>query len=65
MNTSIKKVIPKRRGRPATGKDQLVGVRLPPAMLDAIARMSLREDASRSEIIRRLIQKGLEATQQD
>ncbi|MFB9942786.1 ribbon-helix-helix protein, CopG family [Gluconobacter oxydans] len=63
MNTSIKKVIPKRRGRPATGKDQLVGVRLPPAMLDAIARMSLQKEVPRSEVIRRLIQKGLETTE--
>lgn len=64
MDTSIKKVIPKKkRGRPATGKDQLVGVRLPPLMLDAIARMSLREDVPRSEVIRRLIQKGLDTTE--
>jgi Arc/MetJ-type ribon-helix-helix transcriptional regulator len=54
------KVIPKKRGRPATGKDPLIALRLPPETIEAIGNWSTRNEiASRSEAIRRLIQLGL------
>jgi Arc/MetJ-type ribon-helix-helix transcriptional regulator len=56
----------RRRGRPATGKDPLVGVRLPPEMIKQIDTWAKREGvASRSEAIRRLVDQSLlPATQQ-
>lgn len=59
MSTSIKKVAPKKRGRPATGKDPLVGVRLPQEMINSIEAMADEGNIPRSEAIRRLIQAGL------
>ena len=58
MAKSIK-VHPKKRGRPATGKDPLVSARLPSAMIDQIEQWAHRHDATRSETIRRLIERGL------
>jgi hypothetical protein len=60
MALSKKKVTPKRRpGRPATGKDPLITMRLPQEMIDALDTVAKGEGASRSEIIRRLIEAGL------
>jgi Ribbon-helix-helix protein, copG family len=54
------KVIPKKRGRPATGKDPLVALRLPPETTKAIDDWGERNGlASRSETIRELINRGL------
>jgi hypothetical protein len=54
------RAIPKKRGRPATGKDPLVALRLPPEMTKAIDAWAARNDkASRSEAIRRLVERGL------
>jgi hypothetical protein len=51
-----------KRGRPATGKDPFVGVRLPPQLLEEIKEWSDQYDAaSRSEAIRRLVELGLKA----
>jgi Arc/MetJ-type ribon-helix-helix transcriptional regulator len=61
----MKKSIPvkPKRGRPATGKDPFVGVRLPPQLIDEITKWSgQHEVASRSEAIRRLVELGLLAT---
>jgi Arc/MetJ-type ribon-helix-helix transcriptional regulator len=58
------KVKPKRRGRgrPATGKEPSVGVRLPPEMIKQIDTWAKREGvASRSEAIRRLVEPSLHA----
>jgi Arc/MetJ-type ribon-helix-helix transcriptional regulator len=58
----MKKSIPvkPKRGRPATGKDPFVGVRLPPQLIDEIQKWSGQHDAaSRSEAIRRLVELGL------
>jgi len=53
-------VIPKKRGRPATGKDPLVALRLPPAMIRTIDEWARRSGAmSRSSAIRALIEVGL------
>ena len=51
--------IPKRRGRPATGKDPLVTLRLPQAMIDALDKKAEAEGVSRSEAMRQLIEAGL------
>jgi hypothetical protein len=54
------KVIPKKRGRPATGKDPLVALRLPPETIETIDAWSDRNGIpSRSEAIRALIERGL------
>jgi hypothetical protein len=53
---------PKRPGRPATGHDPFVGIRLPEELLDQIAKWSEGNEArSRSEAIRRLVELGLKA----
>jgi hypothetical protein len=52
----------KRPGRPATGHDPFVGVRLPESLLKEIAEWAdQHEAASRSEAIRRLVEIGLKA----
>lgn len=60
----MKKSIPvkPKRGRPATGRDPFVGVRLPPSLIDEIENWSAKYDAAtRSEAIRRLVELGLKA----
>jgi hypothetical protein len=55
------KVIPKKRGRPATGRDPLVALRLPPSLVSAIETWAEGQNSSlsRSEAIRRLVEIGL------
>ncbi len=56
------KVIPKKkRGRPATGKDPITALRLPPVLLAAVETWAERQDdePNRSEAIRRLVELGL------
>jgi hypothetical protein len=53
------KVKPKKRGRPATGKDPLVGARLPPDLIKAIDAWAARNETTRSEAIRRLVELAL------
>jgi hypothetical protein len=51
-----------KRGRPATGRDPFVGIRLPAALIEDIQAWSDKhEAASRSEAIRRLVELGLKA----
>jgi Arc/MetJ-type ribon-helix-helix transcriptional regulator len=67
MAPKSKKAKPKKRGRgrPATGKDPLVGVRLPTERIKQIDAWAKREDVvSRSEAIRRLVDQSLVATTQ-
>jgi hypothetical protein len=47
-------------GRPATGHDPAIAVRLPKERVVAIDRWAKENDVSRSEAIRVLIDKGLE-----
>lgn len=60
MAKSIR-VKPKKRGRPATGKDPFVGIRLPPALIAEIKKWGEKDNGglSRSEAIRRLVEIGL------
>ncbi len=62
MARSIR-VKPKRRGRPATGKDPLYGVRISDALILAVDRWaSENHSPSRSDAIRRLLELGLGGT---
>jgi hypothetical protein len=61
MPKSIR-VIPKKRGRPATGKDPLYGVRIPDALMASIKRWAKANGSpSRSDGMRRLLEIGLKA----
>jgi hypothetical protein len=61
MGRSIKKVTPKKRGRPATGKDPLVSTRMPTSLIREIDGWADRSKVKRSEAIRRLVEIGLKA----
>jgi hypothetical protein len=53
-------VKPKKRGRPATGRDPFVGIRLAPELILEIDQWSEKAKApSRSEAIRRLVELAL------
>jgi hypothetical protein len=56
-------VIQKKRGRPATGQDPILALRLPPALRSAIESWAKqqKDKPSRSEAIRRLIAFALTA----
>ena len=60
---STEKVTPKRPGRPATGRDPVLTMRLPPSTRLAIENWAKRQKdkPSRSEAIRRLIEIALTA----
>ena len=60
MTTPIK-VEPKRRGRPATGKDPLMGFRASPVMRASVVKWAENQpdNPSLSEAIRRLVELGL------
>lgn len=63
MAKSTKKVVPKRRGRPATGRDPVTAIRLSPEMRQTVDEWAARQPdtLSRSEAIRRLVEIGLKA----
>jgi hypothetical protein len=53
---------PKKPGRPATGHDPFVGIRLPKSLLTEIHQWSVENEAtSRTQAIRRLVEIGLKA----
>jgi hypothetical protein len=60
---SRKPVLPRKRGRPATGRDPLVTFRLPAEAIAAIEAWSrqLPDKPSRSEALRRLVDLGMKA----
>ena len=60
MSASREKVIPKRKlGRPATGRDPLVALRVPKAVIERLDEWSTEAGISRSEAIRHMIEDGL------
>ena len=61
MRTSTKKVTPKKRGRPATGKDPARAFRLSDQFIKSVDAWAAAQDdqPSRSEAIRRLVELGL------
>ena len=62
MTKLSKKVKPKKRGRPATGKDPILGVRVPKALIVEIEDWSDSQGATRSEAVRLLLEMGLAAS---
>jgi metal-responsive CopG/Arc/MetJ family transcriptional regulator len=53
-------VAPKRRrGRPVTGRVPIVTLRLPQDMIEALNRTADEEGVSRSEVVRRMIEKAM------
>jgi Arc/MetJ-type ribon-helix-helix transcriptional regulator len=58
ITVNVKK---KKRGRPATGTDPAVAVRLPPSVLAEVDGLAAADDASRSDAIRELIEEALAA----
>ena len=49
----------KKRGRPATGTDPLVGIRLTPAMIAALDEIALEWRTTRSSVMRQLMEHAL------
>jgi len=52
-------VTPKKRGRPATGRDPLVTARLPKPLVDALNACAAAEEKTRSEVLREAASKHL------
>jgi hypothetical protein len=50
---------PKKRGRPATGRDPLVSARLRQEIVQAVDKWANRNKVSRSEALRKLVELGL------
>jgi Ribbon-helix-helix protein, copG family len=61
MKKSIKVDQKRKRGRPATGRDPMVSSRIPEATVAAIDEWATRNDTTRSDAIRRLVELGLKA----
>jgi len=60
MKKSIR-VRPKKRGRPATGKDPQVTLRMPATLIGDVDGWANAQGTVRSEAIRRLVELGLKA----
>ena len=54
-----KKAVPKKRGRPATGRDPVIAGRVPAELIVEMDLWAKSERLSRSEAMRRLIEAGL------
>ena len=50
----------KKRGRPATGHDPLIGVRFPAQLTASVDHFGAERDMSRSEAVRYLVEQALE-----
>jgi hypothetical protein len=61
MGKSIKVHQKKKVGRPATGRDPAVTVRLPSTVLNEVEAWAAANDSSRSDAFRRLVELGLKA----
>ena len=61
ISMPVNKDIPKKRGRPATGKDPMLTFRSPPELTAEIEAFAEQIEKPRSEAIRRLVEKGLGA----
>src|ERR1700739_3392581 len=49
----------KKRGRPATGQDRNIGVRLPDALIAEVDEWASQREITRSEAVRLLVKRGL------
>jgi hypothetical protein len=61
MKQSIKVMLKKARGRPATGKDPQVVLRMGAEQIASVDAWGKANDVTRSEAIRRLVELGLKA----
>jgi hypothetical protein len=63
MAKSTIKVLPKKRGRPATGRDPVTAIRLSTELRAAVDKWAAKQTdtPARSEAIRRLVELGLKA----
>jgi hypothetical protein len=63
MKQSRKRVLPKKRGRPATGNDPVRSFRMSDELVAVIDAWSANQEdrPSRAEAIRRLVELGLKA----
>jgi hypothetical protein len=63
MKSSIKNVLRKRAGRPATGQDPVTAIRLSKELRDTVDEWAVKQAdmPGRSEAIRRLVEIGLKA----
>jgi hypothetical protein len=52
-------VTPKKRGRPATGRDPVMTVRLPEELIGRLKAYAKRNNQTRSEALRELIERSL------
>jgi len=59
MKKSIKVDQKTKRGRPATGRGTMVSSRLPPTVVDTVDDWALKNETTRSDAIRRLVELGL------
>ncbi len=61
MASSIKNVVRKSRGRPATGQDPVTAIRLSKELRETVDKRAAKQDdePGRSEAIRRLVEIGL------
>jgi metal-responsive CopG/Arc/MetJ family transcriptional regulator len=57
-------VTPKKRGRPATGRDPHISARLPEPLIAAVEKWADQHEISRSEAFRQLVELGLKAKPQ-
>lgn len=53
------KPLTRKRGRPATGKDPLITLRVPPDVIRKLDQIAAAEGVSRSEVIRAAIEARL------
>ena len=58
MKIATLKGIPKKRGRPATGRDPTVCVRIPQELLDRADAQAAKAKTTRSRIVRKWIESG-------
>jgi DNA-binding transcriptional regulator YiaG len=59
MKSSIKNVIRKKRGRPATGSDPIISMRMPVAIRRKVSEWAQKQDLSLSKAVIALLQKAL------
>ncbi len=55
---------PKKRGRPATGKNPLVGVRMAPELTKAVDAWAAKNEHTRASAIRHFVEQGLKRRKQ-
>jgi hypothetical protein len=59
---NMRKTKKQGRGRPATGHDPTITIRLPVALRREIDRLAQKEGVTRSEMFRMLLERGMKAS---